>query len=77
MENQAELKSGKPFYKTWNFWKQVVPVFVGAIAGYLYYHYVGCSTGQCAITGNPYMSTVWGGLLGYFLFNSPCIRGKC
>jgi hypothetical protein len=77
MENQTELKSGKPFFKTWNFWKQVLSVFIGALAGYLYYHFVGCSSGQCAITGNPYMSIVWGSLLGLFLVNSPCSRGKC
>lgn len=77
MENQPEIKSGKPLFKTWNFWKQVVSVFVGAIAGYLYYRYVGCSSGQCAITGNPVMSTVWGGLMGLFLVNSPCARGRC
>lgn len=77
MENDAEIKPGKPFYKTWNFWKQVVPVFVGAIAGYLYYHFVGCSSNQCAITSSPVMSTVWGGFMGYFLMNSPCARGRC
>lgn len=77
MENQSEIKSGKPFFKTWNFWRQIVSVFVGATAGYLYYHFVGCSSGQCAITGNPVMSTVWGGLMGLFLVNSPCARGRC
>jgi hypothetical protein len=77
MENQVELKSGKPFYKTWSFWRPTLSVLVGAFAGYLYYHFVGCSSGQCAITSNPYMSIIWGGFLGYFLVNSPCIRGKC
>lgn len=77
MEYQAENKTGKPFYKTWSFWKQVLPVVVGAIVGYLYYHFIGCNSGQCAITGNPYMSAIWGGFIGYFLMNSPCVRGKC
>jgi hypothetical protein len=77
MENHTELKSEKPFFKTWNFWKQVLSVFIGASAGYLYYHFVGCSSGQCAISSNPYMSIVGGSLLGLFLVNSPCSRGKC
>lgn len=77
MENQVEIKPGRPFFKSWKFWKPVLSVAVGALAGFLYYRYVGCSSGQCAITSNPYMSTIWGGLLGYFLVNSPCINGKC
>ncbi len=41
--------------------------FAGAAGGYLYYALVGCNTGSCAITSNPYMSIAWGGLLGYLL----------
>lgn len=41
--------------------------FVGAGGGYLYYALIGCNTGSCAITSNPYMSIAWGGLLGYLL----------
>jgi hypothetical protein len=77
MEYQAENKTDRSFYKTWKFWKQVLPAVVGAVAGYLYYRYIGCSSGQCAISSNPYMSTIWGGFLGYFLMNSPCLRGRC
>lgn len=77
MENQEEIKPGNKFFKSWNFWKQVLAVVVGALAGYLYYNFVGCSSGQCAITGNPYMSAIWGGLFALFLVNSPCSSGKC
>ncbi len=77
MKNQVEMKTGKQFYKTWNFWKQVLSIVVGATGGYLYYRYVGCSSGQCAITSNPVMSIVWGGIMGLFLVNSPCARGRC
>ena len=47
----------------------VLAVFVilGVVGGYGYYALIGCSTGGCAITSNPYMSMAWGGLLGYLL----------
>ena len=64
-------------FKTWRFLKNIVAVFVGGLAGFLYYHFVGCTSGQCAITGNHYMSTFYGGLLGLFVVNSPCARGRC
>lgn len=37
---------------------------VGAILGYLYYYYIGCASGACAITSNPYISTAYGALIG-------------
>ena len=37
---------------------------VGAVAGFLYYLLVGCVSGACPITSNPYISTVYGGVLG-------------
>ncbi len=47
----------------------VIGVVIGAIAGYLYYFYVGCSTGSCAITSKPFNSTLYGALMGGLLFN--------
>lgn len=44
-------------------------VVVGAIAGYLYYHYVGCVSGTCSITSKPLNSTLYGSLMGGLLFN--------
>lgn len=42
----------------------VAPVFLGALAGYLYYAYIGCYSGSCAITSNPYISTIYGAVAG-------------
>ncbi|AEK22160.1 DUF6132 family protein [Capnocytophaga canimorsus] len=44
-------------------------IILGAIAGYLYYHYVGCLSGTCAITSKPINSTLYGAVLGGLLFS--------
>ena len=44
--------------------KKIFPIFLGALAGYLYYHFIGCITGSCAITSNPWASTIVGALIG-------------
>lgn len=41
----------------------------GAIAGYLYYYYVGCASGSCAITSKPLNSTLYGAMMGGLIFN--------
>jgi len=58
--------------KTWYFWKPVLFTVLGGLGGFLYYYFVGCTSGSCAITGNPYASIAFGGLMGYFLVNRPC-----
>jgi hypothetical protein len=46
-----------------------IGVIAGAIGGYLYWHYVGCLSGTCAITSKPLNSTLYGGLMGGLIFN--------
>lgn len=57
-----------------NFLKQYkltfLGVFAGAMGGYLYYHFIGCYSGSCAITSQPLNSTVYGAFMGGLLFNS-------
>lgn len=54
---------------------KVIPVFsligllAGVVGGYLYYHFIGCNAGTCAITSDPYKSTLWGAVLGYLVFD--------
>lgn len=45
---------------------------VGGGAGFAYYYYIGCQSGTCAITGNPWISTAYGGVMGLLLY--PAIR---
>lgn len=37
---------------------------LGAVIGFLYYKFVGCPSGACPITANPYTSTLYGLLVG-------------
>ena len=43
---------------------RVTPVIAGGAAGYLFYRFVGCKSGVCPITRSPWLSTIYGALLG-------------
>jgi hypothetical protein len=47
----------------------IIGVVLGALGGYLYYHFVGCSSGTCAITSKPLNSILYGALMGGLFFN--------
>lgn len=48
----------------------LIGVIVGAIGGFLYFYFVGCASGTCAITSKPLNSTLYGAMMGGLLFNS-------
>ena len=48
---------------------KIAGIIVGGIAGFSYYHFVGCTSGTCPITSSPYISTLYGALMGYLLFD--------
>jgi hypothetical protein len=74
---EARPKTIKQFFTSWFFWKPFIAVIVGGFAGFLYYYFIGCSSGTCPMTSNVYMSIMWGALLGFFLVSSPCTSGSC
>ncbi len=47
----------------------IVGVLLGAVGGYLYYAFVGCASGTCAITSSPTISTLYGAIMGGLLLN--------
>jgi hypothetical protein len=56
-----------------NFRKISIPwlltgIFLGGTGGFLYYYYVGCQSGTCPITSNPWITVLYGTLIGGILF---------
>ncbi len=47
----------------------IIGLILGALGGYLYYHFIGCVSGTCAITSKPLNSTLYGAMMGGLLFN--------
>ena len=47
----------------------IIGIIFGAIAGFMYWEFVGCASGTCMITSKPINSTLYGGLMGYLLLN--------
>lgn len=45
-------------------------ILAGAAGGYLYYHFIGCTTGSCPITSQPVNSTLYGAMMGGLLLGS-------
>lgn len=49
--------------------KIVFGVILGGVFGFFYYRLIGCKSGACFITGNPYISTIYWALLGGIVAN--------
>ena len=47
--------------------KVAAGVGAGSGIGWAYYRFIGCSTGTCPITSNPWASMIYGGLIGLLL----------
>jgi hypothetical protein len=52
-------------YFTGSLWhKRILFSILGAFGGYVYYYFVGCRSGTCPISSNPYISTIYGAGIG-------------
>lgn len=70
MENKKEKLQDR--YKIFKYASPttILLIFIGIAGGYLYYHFVGCASGGCPITSNPWLTMLWGGILGYLIGDS-------
>lgn len=48
----------------------VLGVIIGAFGGFLYYQFIGCASGSCAITSSPWNSSLYGSFMGGLLFSN-------
>jgi hypothetical protein len=81
MENNKSVSSVsdkiKEVIKSRNFLISAIALVIGSLAGFFYYYFgIAGSNKEIVITDAVY-SIIWGGLLGLFVVNSPCSRGRC
>jgi hypothetical protein len=56
----------KKWFKSYRLY--VAGAATGAVAGYLYWKYIGCSSGTCAITSSARNSTLYFAAVGALIF---------
>ena len=59
--------------------KRILFTAGGALVGLAYYYFVGCSTGACPLTSNPFITAGYMGFIGWLLsgvFGRGC-EGGC
>ena len=47
--------------------KGAIGIIVGGALGFAYYKFIGCTSGACPITSNPWISTGYGALMGFLV----------
>lgn len=47
----------------------IIGAILGALGGFLYYYFIGCASGTCAITSSPINSTLYFAVLGGLITN--------
>ena len=54
----------------------VLTIVAGTAGGYLLYRLVGCSTGSCSLTANPYLCIAFGAIFGFLIGIILCPQKK-
>ena len=49
--------------------RMIIGPVAGAVLGFAYYKFIGCSSGACPITSNPWISTLYGAVMGFMVAN--------
>ena len=48
----------------------ILGALIGGAVGFAYYKFVGCSTGTCPLTSNPFISSLYGMVAGALIATS-------
>jgi hypothetical protein len=73
-KTEPRPKTVKEFFRSWYFWKPFLGVMAGGILGFMYYHFIGCTSGTCPITSHPVPSVLFGGFFGFVITSGPCTK---
>ncbi len=63
-KKEPSVRWNKKYLKVFTL-KSIVGTVLGLVGGYIYYMEVGCKSGSCPITSNPWLTLLWGGVIGY------------
>lgn len=47
--------------------RMILGILIGGAAGFGWYKTVGCTTGSCPITSDPWLSTFYGAFIGFLV----------
>ena len=47
--------------------RDLIGITLGAVAGFLYWRFVGCSSGTCMITSKPFNRSLYGAVMGFLV----------
>lgn len=47
----------------------LIGLLIGGAAGFAYYYFIGCNSGGCSITSDPYRMTAWGMAFGALILS--------
>ena len=63
-KEQINERNSKENKKMSRLFRMALGIALGGILGYAYYYFIGCNSGSCPITSNPWNSTITGMVLG-------------
>lgn len=69
MEEKQHIQQEENVARKMAFYKRpdLIGAVLGAIGGYIYYIEIGCNSGTCPLTSNPWFTVAWGAVLGYLV----------
>ena len=57
-------------------YRMILGVVIGGMLGFAYYYFVGCQTGTCPLTSNPFISTGYGAVMGILITSGGSSKKK-